>query len=139
MSARFTTNFLVLLLGAALLVVAFAFAHATTSWTAVGAGAAAVLAAAYNFAQPDQGGYQRIADIVIAAVGAWAIVAARIMTYGGRWLVVGAALGLAALGAIGLVVREAQLRRSAGLGPSRVELERRAHLDTVPADGGVRS
>lgn len=77
MSARFTTNLVILLLGAGLVVVTFAFAHGTAGWVALGVGSAAVLAAAHNFALPDQGAYQRTADITIAVLGAWTIVAAQ--------------------------------------------------------------
>jgi hypothetical protein len=69
--------------------------------------------ALYSFAATDQGVYQRIADVVICALGVWAIVAARVMNYQGRWLVFGAGVGLAVLGAIGLLVREHTLERGA--------------------------
>ncbi len=115
MSARFTTNLVILLLGAALVAVTFAFAHGTAGWVALGVGSAAILAAAHNFALPDQGAYQRTADVAIAALGAWTIVAAQVLTYRGRWVEFGAGLALSALGAIGLVVREAHVgRRLAG-------------------------
>ena len=77
MSARFTANFTVLLLGAGLLVTLFAFPRTTADWVGVGAGAGAIVLALYSFAQRSQGVYQRIADVLICAVGAWAIVAAR--------------------------------------------------------------
>src|ERR1700709_804499 len=107
MSARFIANFVVLLLGAGLLVTTFAFSATTVDWVAVGVGAAAVVMALYSFALPDQGASQRVADAVISAGGVWAIVAARVLAPSGRWLEFSAGAALAALGAVGLVVREA--------------------------------
>ena len=127
MSARFTTNFLILLLGAALAIVTFAFSHATAGWVALGVGAVGVLLGAQNFALAHQGAYQRAADVVIAVVSAWAIVAALVMTYAGRWLETGAGFGLTALGAIGLVVREAHLSGRLDTDPLQIELARLDH------------
>jgi hypothetical protein len=118
MSARFIANFLVLLLGAGLVVTTFAFSTTTADWVGVGAGSAATLVALVSFALPQQGAYQRIADVVICAVGAWAIVAAIVLTPGGRWLEFSAGAGLAALGAIGLVVREVGLATGLQVGQS---------------------
>jgi hypothetical protein len=118
-----------------------------------------VLLAAHNFALPHQGAYQRSADVVIAIVGAWAIVAARVMTDGHRWLETGAGLGLSALGAIGLGVRETHLSRRLDIDPLQIELARISHTagssgpsgpsgsfdtsgdrrpSTVPCDAGAR-
>ena len=55
MSARFTANFTVLLLGAGLLVALFAFSRTTVDWVGVGAGAAAIVLALYSFAQRSPG------------------------------------------------------------------------------------
>ena len=127
MSARFTTNFLILLLGAGLVIATFAFSHATAGWVALGVGAGGVLLAAHNFALPHQGVYQRTADIMIAVVSGWAIVAAQVMTYEHRWLETAAGLGLVALGAVGLVVRETHLGRRLDIDPLQIELARLAH------------
>ena len=135
MSARFTTNFLILLLGAALVIVTFAFSHTTAGWVALGVGSAGVLLAAHNFALPHQGAHQRAADVVIAAVSAWAIVAALVMTYAGCWLETGAGFGLSALGAIGLVVREAHLSRRLDTDPLQIELARLDHAADLLANG----
>jgi hypothetical protein len=137
MSARFTTNFLILLLGAGLVIATFAFSHATAGWVALSVGSAGVLLAAHNFALPHQGAYQRTADVVIAVVSAWAIVAAQVMTYGHRWLETGAGLGLSALGAIGLVVRETHLSRRLDIDPLQIELARLAH--TADSSSGGRA
>jgi hypothetical protein len=120
MSARFASNFVVLLLGAALLVALFAFGRPLADWVAVGAGAGAVVMALYSFACADQGVYQRVADVAIALIGTWAIVAARVMNAPGVWLIFGAGAGLAALGAIGLVMREIQLSAELQIGESTI-------------------
>jgi hypothetical protein len=131
MSARFTANFLVLLFGAGLVVVTFAFSTTTAGWVGVGAGGGAVLVALYSFALPHQGAYQRTADVVICAVGAWAIVAARVLPPGGRWLEFSAGAGLAALGAIGLVVREARLATGLQVGQSVIGPDQFAELTAL--------
>jgi hypothetical protein len=137
MSARFTANFVVLLLGAGLVVTAFAFSGTTVGWVAVGTGCAAALMALYNFALPHQGIYQRIADVVICLVGVWAIVAARVLDPGGRWLEFSAGAGLAALGAIGLVVREARLGRGLQVGRSVIGPDQFAHISALQRDAGA--
>jgi hypothetical protein len=138
MSARFTVNFIVLLVGAGLVVTLFAFSPATADWVGTGAGAAAILAALYGFAQPHQGAYQRVADVVICASGAWAIVAARVLTSPGRWPEFGAAAGLAALGALGLVVREARLGRGVRVGESYIGPDQFARMAGLQRDAGGR-
>ena len=120
MSARFATNFAVLLLGGAVLVLLFAFGRSPTDWVALGAGATAIVMALYSFAMPAQGVYQRVADAVIATVGTWAIVAARVMNDRSIWLVFSAGAGLLALGAVGLVVREIDLQRTLRAGEERL-------------------
>lgn len=139
MSARFVLNFLVLLLGAGVIVVVFAFSGETAGWTTVGAGATAIVLALTNFALAHQGSYQRVADVAICAVGAWAIVAARVLTASGRWLDFAAGAGLAALGAAGLVVREIQLARGVQIGEARIGADEFAHLSTLQREAGVRS
>jgi len=138
MSARFTANFLVLLLGAGLVVTTFAFSATTVDWLAVGVGAVVILAALYSFALRHQGAYQRIADVAICALGAWAIVAARVLTYSGRWLEFGAGAALAALGAIGLVVREAGLSSGLQVGQSRIGPDQLARLSAVQRDAEAK-
>lgn len=131
MSARFVCNFAVLVLGAALLVFLFALGPATADWIALGVGVAAVVMALYSFAAADQGVYQRAADVLIAALGAWAIVAARVMAYRGPWLVFGAAAGLAGLGAVGLLVREIGLARGLQVGQSRIGADQLVRLSAL--------
>lgn len=141
MSARFTVNFTVLLAGAGELVTLFAFSSATAGWVAVGMGAVAIVLALYSFALPHQGVFQRCADIAICAVGAWAIVSVRVIAPAGarHWLAFGCAAALAALGAIGLVVREASLGRGLQVGQSRIGPDQFAHMSTLQRDAGVHS
>jgi hypothetical protein len=138
MSARFTTNFLVLLLGAAVLIFLYALGRGVNDWIALGAGAAAVVLALYSFACREQGVYQRIADVAIATVGAWAIVAARVMAYRGDWLVSSAGLALLGLGAVGLVVREFALARGLQVGASHIGPDEFARLSMVQREARAR-
>jgi hypothetical protein len=139
MSVRFTANFTVLLAGAGLVVCAFAFSLTTLGWLGVGVGAVAIGAALTSFAVPHQGVYQRVADVLICAVGAWAIVAARVMPDGHRWLEFAAGIGLAGLGGLGLVVREAHLSRGLQVGESRIGPDQFAHMSSLQRDAGARS
>jgi hypothetical protein len=138
MSARFTANFVVLLLGAGLIVTTFAFSAGTAAWVCVGVGGTSILVALYSFAMRNQGVYQRIADVAICLLGAWAIVAARVLTYSGRWLEFAAGGGLAALGALGLVVREARLGRGLQVGESRIGPDELARLSAIQRDAGAK-
>jgi hypothetical protein len=137
MSARFVTNFVGLLVGAGLVTVIFAFPGDTASWVSVGAGGVAIVVALANFALPHQGAYQRCADAIMAAVGAWAIVAARVLTGNPRWLEFGAGVALAVLGAIGLVVRELELNRGLQVGDARIGTDQLAELSALQRDAGV--
>lgn len=139
MSARFATNFTVLLMGTALLIFLFAFGRGTADWLALGVGAGAIVMALYSFAMPEQGIYQRIADVLIAAVGAWAIVAARVMNAHGPWLVFGAGAALLGLGALGLVVREIGLAGGLQVGGARIGPDEFARLSTLQHKAGTRS
>ena len=139
MSARFMTNFIVLLVGAGVVVTGFAFSTTTLDWTAVGAGAVAVVAALANFAVRHQGVYQRTADVAICLIGVWLIVAARVLDDHARWLELAGALALVALGAIGLIVREVRLHRGLWLGDIQIGADRFARIAAVQrADGEDR-
>ncbi len=120
MSARFITNFSALLFGAATLIFLYALGRPAADWIALGSGAGAIVLALYSFACADQGVYQRIADVLIATVGVWAIVAARVMHDPGTWLIASAGIALLGLGALGLVVREFTLSRGLQIGSSRI-------------------
>jgi hypothetical protein len=137
MSARFAVNFVVLLIGAGLVVVAFAFSTTTLDWVGLGTGAVAIVAGLANFAMRDQGAFQRVADAVICTVGAWAIVGARVMSERGRWLEFSAAMALVALGAIGLVVREARLSRGLQVGSARIGTDQFARIAALQRENGA--
>jgi hypothetical protein len=137
MSARFAVNFVVLLLGAFLVVVAFAFSTSTLDWVSLGSGAMAILAGLANFALRDQGAYQRVADALICAIGTWAIVAARVMSDRGRWLEISAAMALVALGAIGLLVREARLSRGVQVGTAQIGTDQFARIGALQRENGA--
>ncbi len=132
MSARFTANFIVLLLGATLVVITFAFFAATVDWVGLGVGAAAILVSLCSFALRHQGAYQRVADVAICALGTWTIVAARVLANSGRWLEFSAGVGLAALGAIGLIVREARLGKGLQVGEVWIGPDQLARLSAPP-------
>lgn len=138
MSARFAVNLVVLLLGAALVVFVFAFSATALDWLGLGVGAVSIVAGLASFALRHQGAYQRTADVVICLVGAWAIVAARVMTDSGRWLEFSAGAGLAGLGAIGLLVREAHLSRGLQVGESRIGPDQFAHMSALQRGTGAR-
>lgn len=137
MSARFVTNFAGLLAGCALVTVIFAFPGETAGWLSVGAGSLAVVVALVNLALAHQGAYQRCADAIMAAVGAWAIVAARVFTGNVRWLEFSAGAALAAVGAVGLVVRELELNRGLQVGETRIRADHLAQLSALQRDAGV--
>lgn len=136
-NARFTCNFVVMTVGAGLLVCLFAFPVTTAGWIAVGVGAVAVVMALYGFASTDQGALQRVAEVLICLLGVWAIVAARVMHYEGVWLLFGAAAGLAVLGAVGLLVREIELTYGLQVGRSRIDLDEFGRLAAAQRDAEV--
>jgi hypothetical protein len=138
MSARFTVNFVSLLVGAGLVVAAFAFSPDTLSWVSVGAGATVIVAGLANFALPRQGVYQRIADVLIGLVGAWAIVAARVLTDRTRWTEFAAGAALVGLGALGLLVREISLARGLQVGGERIRTDQFADLSALQRDAEAR-
>jgi hypothetical protein len=138
MSARFASNFSVLLAGAGLLVFLFAFGRPVADWIALGVGVTSIVIALFSFASRAQGVYQRVADVVICALGAWAIVAARVMNAHGIWLIFGAGAGLVAAGAIGLVVREVGLAGGLQVGGSRIGPDEFARLSVLQRDARAR-
>jgi hypothetical protein len=131
MSARFATNFVVLLLGSALLILLFSLGRPVADWVALGAGAGAIVMALFSFAMPAQGVAQRLADPAIATVGAWAIVAARVMNERSIWLIFSAGAGLLGLGAIGLLVREIELARGLQIGETKIGPDEFAQLSSI--------
>jgi len=127
-----------MLFGAGLLVFLFALGRPLADWISLGAGAATIVMALYSFASADQGVYQRIADVALCAVGAWAIVAARVMNDPGIWLMFGAGVAMTGLGALGLVVREIALAGGVQVGGSRVGPDEFARLSTLQRGAEAR-
>jgi hypothetical protein len=133
--ARFTSNFATLLIGAGLLTSTFAFSSVTVGWVALGAGAATVTVALWAFALRGPGRLDRWLDVAVCAVGAWTIAASRCYGPGpGRWLAFASGAGLAGLGAIGLLVREARLASVLGDAQARLAPEQ-LRLSTAEHDG----
>lgn len=139
MSPRFSVNFVVLLLGALLVVMVFAFSARTVDAAGLGVGVVAILSALYGFAQGDQGVFQRVAYVIICTLGAWEIVAARVLTYNGQWLEFATGAGLATLGAVGLIVHETRRGRADRIGRSGIGSDQHARLSTTQRDAGVRA
>jgi hypothetical protein len=138
LSARFVVNYVILLLGAAVLVFLYAFGRPVVSWVALGAGAAAIVCALVSFASVQQGVFQRIADLFIALVGTWSIVAARVLNGTGTWYLFGAGAGLLGLGAIGLIVREIELAGGLQVGDSRIGPDEFARLAALQGKAQAR-
>lgn len=128
MSARFSTNFVVLLLAAGLLILLFALGRPVADWISLGSGAATIVLALYSFTLPTQGIPQRLLDVALATVGTWAIVAARVMNDHSIWLIFSAGIGLLALGALGLALRELELARGLQVGETRIGPDEFARL-----------
>ena len=69
-------------------------------------------------------------------MGVWAIVAACVLSSGGRWLEFSAGAGLGALGAVGLVVREVRLATGLRVGRSVIGPDQFARLTALQRDVG---
>lgn len=126
-----------MLLGAALLVFLYALGRPAADWIAVGAGATAIVMALYSFASVGQGVYQRLADVAICAVGAWGIVAARVLG-GGNGLLLSVGAALLGLGGLGLVVREIDLAGRLQVGESRIGPDEFARLAGIQGKARAR-
>jgi hypothetical protein len=131
MSARFAVNFVALIVGAGLALVLFAFSFQTAHWIAIGVGGAAVVMALVSFASANQGVFQRLADVVLFGLGAWAVVAAVVMNDHSIWLLFCAGGGLAVTGAVGLVVREIELGRGLTVGDSQISPDQFAYMSAL--------
>jgi hypothetical protein len=138
MSLRFAANFVSLIIGAGLVTALFAFSFSTAHWIALGVGAAAIVMALSSFAAAHQGVYQRLADVAICLLGAWAVVAAVVMNNHSIWLIFGAAGGLAILGAIGLIVRELELGRGLQVGETVISPDQFAYISSIQRDAEAR-
>ena len=138
MLARFTANFVILITGSGLLVALFAFSFGPAHWIVLGVGVMAVVMALMSFAAADQGVYQRIADVVICALGAWGVVAAVVMNDRSIWLAFGAGAGLAVLGAVGLLVRELGLAHGLQVGSTHIGTDDFALMSAIQREAKAR-
>lgn len=124
MAARFTSNLVVLVLGAFLAPARFIFGADTMRWIALGVGAAATIVIAAAFLVRGRGPVQRGLDVLMALTGNWTAVSALVFPASlVGWLALGEGGALAVLAVIGLVAHEVLMER-----PFRV-VERHAAPD----------
>lgn len=115
MRSRFASNLFVLLAGAFLAPVRFAFEAPAVKWLVFGLGAACLIVVALAFLVRGRGSAQRLLDLLIVATGAWTVVSS--LTYAPAtvgWLALGEGGTLAILAAIGLCLHEARMERAVG-------------------------
>jgi hypothetical protein len=113
MTARFTSNLTILVVGAFLAAARFAFDADTVRWIALGAGASAVIIVAATFLAYGRGPVQRVIDVVTALTAGWAVVSA--VTFAPSvigWLSVGEGGVLASLAVVGLIAHEAVMEHA---------------------------
>ena len=112
MPARFTTNVLLLAVGAALATFAVSASTATVGWIGLAAGALAVLIAIVALPALDRGRGQRRLDGVVVLLGTATVVLSRATSGSTReWIAFGAGCALAVLAVGGLVLREVEAQR----------------------------
>jgi hypothetical protein len=131
-TARFASNLLVLILGAALAPARFIFGPGSVHWITFGAGAAVTMVVAAAFLVRGRGPVQRGLDVVMALIGAWSAVSG--LVFGAAvvgWLALGEGGALALLAIVGLVAHEVLMER-----PLRV-VERQAAPDGHVASDGL--
>ena len=112
MTARFTSNLLVLVIAAVLAPARFIFDPRAVRWITFGAGAAVTVIIAAAFLVRGRGPAQRTLDVVMALIGSWTAVSALVFgaaTVG--WLALGEGGALAVLAVIGLVAHEVLMER----------------------------
>ncbi len=113
MSTRFLSNMLLALAGGLVIVATQAFAPPVVAWIAFGVTGVGVLALIGATAlAPGRGQVQRTLDAVAAVLAAWTIV--ETLVFSGMlmvWLTFGAAAGIVAIAAAGLVLHELSTER----------------------------
>jgi hypothetical protein len=112
MGARFMSNLSLAVLGGTLVSSSLAFAPEVTRWVALGTGCAAVVITLAGFATRGRGPARRAVDVIVAALGAWTIVAS--CGYAGqtlRWLSFSEGAALALLAVSGLIAHEILVAR----------------------------
>jgi hypothetical protein len=110
MAARFASNLLVLLAGAFLACVSFAFGADVVGWLALATGALVVATVLGAFATRERGVAQRSFDACVLVIAAWTIVSSR--TFSGStesWLAFASAATMVLFAFTGLVVHEVLL------------------------------
>jgi hypothetical protein len=112
-TARFTSNLAILIIGASLASARFAFDADTVRWIAFGSGAGALIIVAAAFLTYGRGPVQRALDAVAALIAGWTTVSA--LTFATPvvgWLAVGEGGALAWLAAVGLIAHETLMERA---------------------------
>ena len=113
MSNRFISNMLLALAGGLVLVVTQAFAPPVVAWIAFGVtGVGVLLLMVATALAPGRGNVQRTLDAVAGVLAAWTIV--ETLVFSGMlmvWLTFGAAAGIVAVAAAGLIVHELSTER----------------------------
>ena len=87
-----------------------------SAWIVLGLGVAAVIAALWAFAVPDQGAGARATEILLVLTGAWTVVASRVFSdpHVSRWVGFADGVALWTLGALGLVIHERLVEQRLG-------------------------
>lgn len=110
--SRFAGNMLVAVGGVFLAIVSRIWAAGTVEWIGVGIGALAVLIGLGAMAATARGMSERGIDLLVAVLGAWTIVAS--LVFSGATLLnlaLWEGIGLALLGAVGLIAHEQTTER----------------------------
>ena len=107
MLTRYLSNPVVAVLGGFAVVASQAFAPSTFKWIMLGTGVVAVIAAAPFVARSARGRAQRALDALIAALGAWTIIASTVFSSATiTWLGFASGVALVGLALIGLTLNE---------------------------------
>jgi hypothetical protein len=110
---RFLSNLAVLLAGALLLAASLSFAAATTSWLGLGAACAVLVIVLAALPVRGRGPVQRCFDLIVLAVAAWSVVAARAFAADtARWLMFASAWAWLAAGALAQAIAALELARA---------------------------
>lgn len=120
MAARFATNLVTLVVGAALACCALAMPPYVAGWLGLAAGAVVLIATLAGFATRGRGSVQRALDLLVGLLATWTVVASRTFAAGRElhWLMFASAAAFVLLAVEGLiaheVVAELTIRRAVG-------------------------
>lgn len=112
MNTRYSTNVILVLIGGFLLVASFAFAAEPFHWMMLAAGAVAAAIGGSAIMIRSRGRTQRGLDLLVAAAGAWTIIAS--LVFGGAamvWLGFASGAAFVVLGLAGLTAHELTTER----------------------------